>query len=83
MTGPAEAQRAPQTVGNVIDQMTADYILELASRAESLWRSVGEGAWRGDVRIMQYHCREIRLVTLATFEAVKEFGGGPDEGLKQ
>lgn len=73
------APSAPQTVGVVLDQLTADHVLELADRAASLWRSVAEAAWRGDVGVMRFHCQQVSAVTREAFASVRELGAGSDQ----
>jgi hypothetical protein len=74
------AASAPQTIADVLDQMTADHVIEIADRAASLWRSVAEAAWRGDIGVMRLHCRQISTVTREAFASVRELGTAPDEG---
>jgi hypothetical protein len=71
---------APQTVNDVIDQMRADFIIEFAARAESLWRSVAEADFRGDLLTMQVHCRQISSISREVFRTIRELGEGAGEG---
>ena len=51
-------------------------IEEFADKAASYWRSIGEAAFRADLPTLETHCRQVRLLTLATFQTVKELGDG-------
>jgi hypothetical protein len=71
---------APQTVNDVIDQMRADFIIEFAARAESLWRSVADAAFRGELLTMRVHCRQISSISREVFRTVRELSAGAGEG---
>ena len=51
-------------------------IEELADKAASYWRSIGEAAYRADLRTIETHCSQVRILTLAAFSTVKTLGGG-------
>lgn len=62
----------PQSVDDALNQMSADYLIELSDRAASLWRSVTEAAWRGDLKVAEVHCQQIAAVSKDAFRIVKE-----------
>ena len=80
---PPRASPAPQTVGDVLDQLNADHVIELADRASSLWRSVAEAAWRGDLGVIRLRCQQISAITKEAFRTVKELGASSDEGVER
>jgi hypothetical protein len=49
-------------------------IEQYAEKQISLWMSIREAAWRRERETLELHCRQIRILTLATFEAVKTLG---------
>jgi hypothetical protein len=58
-------------------------IEEFAEKQISLWMSVREAAWRRERETLEIHCPKIRLLTLATFDAVRMLGaerGDPGGG---
>ena len=40
----------------------------------SIWLCVREAAFRRDREALEFHCPQIRVLTLATFEAVRTLG---------
>jgi hypothetical protein len=46
-------------------------IENFAEKQISLWVSVREAAWRRERQVLELHCKQIRVLTLATFDAVK------------
>lgn len=60
------------SIGDALNQMSADYVIELSDQASSLWTSVREAAWRGDLRTMEVHCQQIAAVSKEAFRTVKE-----------
>jgi hypothetical protein len=62
----------PQSVDGALNQMSADFVIELSEQAASLWRSVSEAAFRGDLRTMEVHCQQIAIVSKEAFRTVKE-----------
>jgi hypothetical protein len=63
---------ASPSVDHALNQLSADYVIELSEQAASLWRSVTEAAWRGDLRTMEVHCQQIAAVSKEAFRTVKE-----------
>jgi hypothetical protein len=59
-------------IDDALNQLSADYVIELSEQAASLWRSVTEAAWRGDLRTMEVHCQQIAAVSKEAFRTVKE-----------
>lgn len=51
------------------DQFAA--IEEFADKAASYWRSIGEAAYRADLRTIEIHCRQVSVLTRAAFSTVK------------
>jgi hypothetical protein len=64
--------RSSRSVEAALGQLSADYVIELSEQAASLWRSVTEAAWRGDLRTMEVHCQQIAAVSKEAFRTVKE-----------
>jgi hypothetical protein len=60
------------SVESALNQMSADYVIELAGRAASLWDSVAGAAFRGDLRTMEVHCQQIAAVSKEAFRTVNE-----------
>jgi len=52
-------------------------IEQFAEKQISLWMSIREGAWRRERETLELHCPQIRVLTLATFEAVRMLGADP------
>jgi hypothetical protein len=46
-------------------------IENFAEKQISLWMSVREAAWRRERETLELHCPQIRVLTLAVFDAVK------------
>jgi hypothetical protein len=65
---------APQTVASDHDDDRFAAIEEFAEKAGSYWRSIGEAAYRADLRTIETHCRQVRVLTLAVFSTVKGLG---------
>lgn len=59
-------------INDALNQLSADHVIELSEQAASLWRSVTEAAWRGDLRTMEVHCQQIAAVSKEAFRTVKE-----------
>ena len=51
-----------------------EYLIELADRAASYWRSIAEAAERGECLTLVRHCRQAGAVTCEAFELVKTIG---------
>jgi hypothetical protein len=64
-------QPAP-SINDALNQLSADHVIDLSEQAASLWRSVTEAAWRGDLRTMEVHCQQIVIVSKEAFRTVKE-----------
>jgi hypothetical protein len=61
--------------GDVID--VADMpVLRDGRGAGSFWRSIAEAASRGEAMTVAVHLRQLRLITFAVHELVKQFGPG-------
>jgi hypothetical protein len=61
----------------LVDDCDADRFVaieEFADRAASIWRSIAEGAYRGDLATIEFHCRQVAVLTRATFVTVKGLG---------
>ena len=69
MTAPA-----PDAIGDVFAEEQFAAIEEFAEKEISLWLSVREAAYRRERRTLELHCKQIRILTLATFETVKTLG---------
>jgi hypothetical protein len=69
-----DAVPSPAAVA-VCDDDRFEAIWEFADKAASYWRSIAEAAYRGDRLTLETHCRQVRFLTLATFQTVKELGG--------
>jgi hypothetical protein len=69
---------AGTTVG-VFDDDRFDAFGEFADRAVSLWISIREAAYRRERPTLETHCRQVRILTLAAFETVKQLGADPRE----
>ena len=52
-----------------VDRFAA--IEEFADKAASYWRSIGEAAYRADLRTIEIHCRQVSVLTRAAFATVK------------
>jgi hypothetical protein len=46
-------------------------IENFAEKQISLWISIREAAWRRERETLELHCPQIRVLTLAVFDAVK------------
>jgi hypothetical protein len=66
---------APPTLANALDPLLFEEIEQCADRAASIWRSIGEASFRGDVMTVAVHLRQARLLTFHVHEIVKQFGG--------
>lgn len=73
---PSTKPTAAPSIGDALDQLSTDYVIELSEQASSLWRSVLEAAWRGDLRTMEVHCQQIAAVSKEAFRTVKELREG-------
>jgi hypothetical protein len=51
-------------------------IEQFAEKQISLWVSVREAAFRHERDTLELHCPQIRVLTLAAFQAVKMLGAG-------
>ena len=66
-----------QTIASVYDADRFAAIEDFADKAASYWRSIAEAAYRGDLRAIEIHCRQV-VLTLAAFSTVKGLGAdGP------
>jgi citrate lyase beta subunit len=54
-------------------------IEEMAELAASCWRSVAEGAFRGESATVAVHCRQIAIVTREAFALAKQLGVPPTQ----
>lgn len=70
--GASTKPQAAPSIGDALNQLNADYVIELSDQASSLWTSVREAAWRGDLRTMEIHCQQIAAVSKEAFRTVKE-----------
>jgi len=67
-----------QTIASVYDADRFAAIEDFADKAASYWRSIAEAAYRGDLRAIEIHCRQVRVLTPAAFSTVKGLGAdGP------
>jgi|HubBroStandDraft_6_1064221.scaffolds.fasta_scaffold2241877_2 hypothetical protein len=73
MTAPASSC-SPDAIAFAEDRFEA--IEQYAEKQISLWLSIREGAWRRERETLELHCPQIRILTLATFDAVRELGAG-------
>ena len=67
--------------------MTPDFVEDrflaienFAEKQISLWVSVREAAWRRERETLVLHCPQIRVLTLATFDAVKTLAADEKTG---
>jgi hypothetical protein len=54
-------------------------IEEFAEKQISLWVSVREAAWRRERTTLELHCPQIKVLTVAVFQTVKQLGAGSRE----
>jgi hypothetical protein len=54
-------------------------IEQYADKQISLWVSVREAAWRREREALELHCPQIRVLTRATFDAVRMLGAAKKE----
>jgi hypothetical protein len=63
----------------IVDAFAEDRFEAIEQYAEkqiSLWMSVREAAWRRECETLELHCPQIRILTLATFQAIRMLGAG-------
>jgi hypothetical protein len=70
---------APDPDADAFAEDRFDAIELFAEKQISLWVSVREAAWRRERETLEVHCPQIRILTLATFQAVRMLGSGPNE----
>jgi hypothetical protein len=66
----------------IVDAFAEDRFAAIEQYAEkqiSLWMSVREAAWRRERETLELHCPQIRVLTLATFDAVRTLGADKKE----
>lgn len=73
-TAAAASRTASQSVVNVLDQMRADRLIELADLNASLWTSIRLAAWRGDATLIRTHLRQVGAVNREVKAIVDELG---------
>lgn len=79
MTAPAASPPEPtQTFDAAFEDDRYDAIVEFADKAISYRLSVREAAYRRERPTLEIHCPQIRVLTLAVFEAVKTLRARPD-----
>jgi hypothetical protein len=71
---------SPQALASDYDDDRFAAVEEFAEKAASYWRSIAEAAYRGDLRTIEIHCRQIRILTLAAFSTVKTLGTNGPKG---
>ena len=64
----------PRTVANAVDDIIFAELEELADRAASYWRSIGEAAYRRERITIAVHLRQVRLLTFAMVQTVEALG---------
>jgi hypothetical protein len=62
-----------QTQG-AVDWLRFNALSEMADLAASCWRSVAEAAFREEGATVQFHCRQIAVVTREAFALAKQIG---------
>ena len=63
----------------IVDAFAEDRFEAIEQYAEkqiSLWMSIREAAWRRERETLELHCPQIRILTLATFQAIRMLGAG-------
>jgi hypothetical protein len=71
---------AQDPVADAFAEDRFEAIEEFAEKQISLWMSVREAAWRRERETLELHCPQIRILTLATFQAVRTLGAGQETG---
>jgi hypothetical protein len=77
MTLPPSPQHV--ALANMFDDDRLDSVAEFAEKQISLWISVREGAIRRERETIETHCRQISILTKATFETVRALRVDPGE----
>jgi hypothetical protein len=67
---------APDPIADAFAEDRFEAIEEFAEKQISLWMSIREGAWRRERETLELHCPQIRVLTLATFQAVRMLSAG-------
>jgi hypothetical protein len=67
---------SPDPIADAFAEDRFEAIEQYAEKQISLWMSVREAAWRREREALELHCPQIRILTLATFEAVRMLGAG-------
>jgi hypothetical protein len=67
------------TSADAFDEDRFEAIERFAEKQISLWVSIREAAWRQESETLELHCRQISLLTKATFATVKALGAGKKE----
>jgi hypothetical protein len=75
MTAPA-----PSPIVAAFAEDRFEAIEQFAEKQISLWMSVREAAWRRERETLELHCPQIRILTLATFQAVRTLGASQETG---
>ena len=70
---------APPALAHALDPLLFEEIEQSADRAASIWRSIAEASFRGDVMTVAVHLRQVRLLTFHVHELVKQFGSSSQE----
>lgn len=70
---------APPALAHALDPLLFEEIEQSADRAASIWRSIAEASFRGDVMAVAVHLRQVRLMTFHVHELVKQFGSSSQE----
>ena len=65
-------------LANALDPLLFEEIEQSADNAASIWRSIAEASFRGDVMTIAVHLHQARLVTFHVHEIVKQFGRGSE-----
>ena len=58
----------------VLDARRFEFVEEAAELAISCWRSVAEAAYRGEINVVELHCRQAAAVTREALAVAKQLG---------
>jgi hypothetical protein len=75
MSAPAP-ECPPDPIVDAFAEDRFEAIEEFSEKQISLWLSVREAAFRHERETLELHCPQIRVLTLATFQAVWMLGAG-------
>jgi hypothetical protein len=63
-----------KNISSAFDDDRFDGVAEFADRAISLWISIREASYHRELPTLETYCPQVRILTLAVFQTVRELG---------